>query len=92
MQGGYTTVWTTITGGDVWARVEPLSGSEAYESGMVAQGISHRVVIRYRTGISGKLSVLFGTRRLYIRSATNRLERKEQLELMCDEQAQTAVV
>jgi SPP1 family predicted phage head-tail adaptor len=84
-QGGYAPSWATIIGGDVWAEVVPLSGSEAFEAGAIFGHTTHRVTIRHKTGISGRHSILMGSRRLYVRSVVNRDERDRTIDLICEE-------
>ena len=76
--------WATVA--TVWGSVEPLRGREYMEAKQGQADVSHRVVIRYRTGVVPTMRVyLEDGRALEIDGVINRLERDEQLELMCRE-------
>ena len=76
--------WTTSA--TVWGSVEPLRGREYMEARQGQADVSHRVVIRYRTGVVPTMRVyLEDGRALEIDGVINRLERDEMLELMCRE-------
>lgn len=81
--GGSTEDWAdTVT---VWARVEPLTGTERFQAQQVASSLSHRITIRNRT-VTPQQRVKFGTRILRINAVIDPAERGEFLELMCEEE------
>lgn len=85
-QNGYgerTTTWSTVA--TVWASVEPLRGREFFDAERVQSEISHRVRMRYRSGMSSKLRVLLGSRVLQIEVVIDVEERHRELQLMCRE-------
>lgn len=75
----YTTLAT------VWGSIEPLSGNERLRMQQVQAEVTHRVRIRYRSGVTPELRVKFGTRYFNILSVTNWEERNRELEIMCKE-------
>lgn len=77
---------TWVTAATVWGSVEPLRGREYMEAKQGQADVSHRVVIRYRTGVVPTMRVyLEDGRGFEVDSVINRLERDEMLELMCRE-------
>lgn len=68
-----------------WAGIEPLAGRELVTAQAVNAEITHQVVIRYRTGITPAMRVLYGTRFFNILSILNVDERNRQLTLGASE-------
>jgi SPP1 family predicted phage head-tail adaptor len=69
----------------VWAAVEPLRGREYFSAQQVNSEVSHRVTIRYRSGVTSAMRVLFGSRVLQIDGVINVNEQNRELQLMCIE-------
>lgn len=66
----------------------PISGREALglEADMRQGEISHRIVLRYRTGVRSEMRIKFGTRIFDITSPpVNAQERNDELLLFCKE-------
>lgn len=82
--GGYTEAWSNVA--TVWARVEPLSGGERWEAQQITANLSHRVAMRYRNDVTANNRLLFGARRLRIDAVIDVGERREQLEILCEEE------
>lgn len=79
--GGGAETWAdTVT---VWARVEALAGTEAWQAMQVAASMSHRVTIRKRA-VTAQQRVKHDTDILLIRSVRPD-ERNEMLELLCEQ-------
>lgn len=76
--------WTDLYA-DVWAAVEPLSARELMAAGVVQGEVTHRVLLRYRSGITTKNRILFGERVFDVRGVRNLDERGHELELLCTE-------
>jgi SPP1 family predicted phage head-tail adaptor len=71
--------------GPHYASVEPLKGDEALR-GLQLQGtVTHRVTMRYRSGVTPKQRIRFGARFFDIRLVTDPEERREQLEILAEE-------
>lgn len=72
----------------VWARIEPIAGSEKYAA-MHHQGeTDHRVLVRYNSALAALAvddRVKFGSRYFDIKSIKNTEERDIQLEIFCKE-------
>jgi len=83
--GAPAATWASITNPNEWAAVEPLTGREYHEARARNSEVDHRIRIRYRSGITTKNSVLWGTRRFDIQAVLNVEERSRELHLMCKE-------
>ncbi len=89
--GGMSDPWTDpVTVATVWGKVEPLSigqgaGGERLHAAQIQDRLSHRIVIRHRTGITAAMRVMFGARAFNIRAVIDVDERGRFLELLCDE-------
>jgi len=81
--GGKTTTWTRYC----YARagIWPLKASEALEAMRLEHRITHRIRIRYISGIEASMRIKFGTRYFDIVSIINREERNKELDLMATE-------
>lgn len=75
--------WSTVA--VVWGAVEPLRGREFFEAEQVQAEISHRVVLRYRSGINSTMRLLHLTRVLHIQQVIDVDERHREMQLMCRE-------
>ncbi len=84
--GGDITSWTTVSDG-IWAAIVPLSGREFFATAqsLESKEISHRIGIRYRSGLRPDMRIVYGTRYFDIKSVINIDERNEELELICIE-------
>ncbi len=86
--GGYTRTWQDIA--DLWAEINPanaksLYGRERLYAGQLQSEISHKVTIRYRSGITTAMRLLFGNRAFNIRAISNIQESNETIELLVEE-------
>lgn len=84
-RGEYSQTWTGQ--GDVWASVEPMSGSEKQESDKAVIDISHKITIRRRSAVDATWRALFDGRALYFVSALRPDERAISVEIMAQERA-----
>lgn len=75
--------WSPVA--TVWAAIHPLRGGERFAAQQFAAETTHRVTIRYRSGVSVQMRVVYGSRVFRIENAIDPKERHEQLELMCAE-------
>ena len=83
--GAEVVSWATAA--VVWASVEPIRGREYIEAKQGQVEVSHRVVMRWREGVSAEMRLrIAGGRMLEIESVIDPVERGERLELMCREQ------
>jgi SPP1 family predicted phage head-tail adaptor len=81
--GEATGSWSTDD--TVWAAVEPVNGTEKDIGEGMASVVSHRVIMRYVSGLTSKSRLLFGSRVLGIESVINHEERNEFMKLLCKE-------
>ncbi len=75
----------------VWASIWPLKGRELLQAQQVVSEVTHGVTIRFRRGVTTAQRVKYvdhradATRYFKIRSALNRKEKNQWLDLMCEE-------
>ena len=81
---GFTITWQDVV--VVWAQVDPLSGREYFYAHQIKDEISHRVRIRYRTDVNEEMRILHGERSFKIESMIDMGERREFLEIRCQEE------
>lgn len=72
--GGFSTDWTDVI--TVWAKIEPLSGSERLNSERLETQRSHKVQIRYRPEITTDMRILFRDRILQVHGVHSPDERR----------------
>ncbi len=68
-----------------WSRVTPITGMERIEADRVEGGLTHRVVMRYVSGITPKMRIIHRGRILEIRSVVDIEEMRRQLVILCTE-------
>lgn len=78
------TVQTWGTFAEVWASVEGLSGREVLQSGQQQTEVTHRVRMRYVTGLTQQMRLSWRGRTLEITSLLEHANRTEH-ELLCTE-------
>lgn len=81
--GEVTESWGTFA--TVKASISPSSGREFFASEQLNAEMSHKVKIRYLSGVTTKMRVLFGSRVLDILSIVNIDEKNHEMILMCKE-------
>ena len=86
--GERITTWSTVA--VVWGAVEPLRGREFFDAEQTQAEISHRVVLRYRSGIDSTMRLLHLGRVLHIGTVIDVDERHRELQLMCREMPDAA--
>lgn len=78
--------WATpVTVATVWGSIEPLRGDERLRAMRLEARVTHRVVIRFRTGVTGDMRLVLGARVFNIRAVLDPGERHRALELLCEE-------
>jgi SPP1 family predicted phage head-tail adaptor len=75
--------WSTYA--MVQASIEPISGREYFAAQSTQADVTHRIIVRYRSGITPKMRVNHGSRIFDILSVININERNRELHLMCRE-------
>jgi len=81
--GGLIKTWSTYI--SRWAAIEPLTGREFREAQKENAETNYRIRIRYASGVTPKMRVLYGTKAFEILSVVNPLERNIETHLMCKE-------
>ena len=88
--GGAQASWTPLGHAPtVWARVEPIAGTELVQAMRLQARVTHRVTMRWRGDVTAAMRLVWGARSLNIRAVTNPDERRRYLELLCEEGAAT---
>lgn len=82
--GSFTESWSTYS--TVWAEIDPPKGREYFAAGQKQAEITTRIRIRYLSGITPKMRVLFGSRIFKINSIVDPDERHIEQILMCVEE------
>lgn len=87
--GGFTRSWAdTIT---VAAMIKPLNGFERAQGRQLEAAASHKITIRYRTGLSTKQRISYGGRYFDIASIINLDEANKYIEIMALESVGAAI-
>lgn len=82
--GGFETQWVDIAA--VWFSLEPLSGEEQVIAQQLQATVTHRIRIRYRTGVKPYHRMKMGTRIFNFTSVVDPDERRRELEIMATEE------
>lgn len=82
--GGATEIANYLVG-DAWGAVEALQGRELYAAQQRVAEVTHKVTIRYRSGIKAKNRVWYGNREFQVAAVYDQLETREFLVLLCIE-------
>lgn len=83
--GGALPTYATLA--TVWAKIEPMDGAEKYNAQQTSASITHKISIRWRSGITAKHRVKYGTRIFRIVSVLDMEEFGKLLVLNCIEKA-----
>lgn len=81
--GGYSRDWKDIAA--LWAEIIPMHGDERSIAGNLQADITHKILLRYREGVTADMRLLFDKRAFNIRSVINTHEKNETLELYVSE-------
>jgi SPP1 family predicted phage head-tail adaptor len=69
----------------VWASIKPVSGREFFAAEAVNSEVSHKILIRYRPGVTASMRVKYKDRYFAVSAVLDFEERHEVLQLMCRE-------
>ncbi len=84
--GGQTDPWANPTKvATVRACIEPLKGFERLRAMQLEDSISHKITMRWRSGVTAKHRIKYGSRLFNIRAVINVEERNKWLEILADE-------
>lgn len=81
--GGYAKSWQDVA--TLWAEVTPLSGREQLRAMTLEASVNHRIILRYRAGVTAGMRILMNERIFNIRAVINMQERESALELLAEE-------
>lgn len=82
--GGGTYPWD-VTKATARAYIKPLSGREQLHAMQLESPVTHKIVMRYVSGITADMRVELGSRYFNIRAVINVEERNRWLEIMAEE-------
>lgn len=83
--GGWTETWVAFAS-NVSASIDPISGKEFFEAQQTQSSVSHKIRIRYKSGVLPSMRVNFKGRIFAITSPPiNWEERNRDMLLMCSE-------
>jgi len=69
----------------MWASIEPLSGREYFAAAQAQSEVSHKITMRYKSGIKPHYRILWNDRVFDILSILNIREENRELVLYCSE-------
>lgn len=72
----------------LWGQVVALRGRQTVLAGVPGQALSHRVTLRWRSGLDSSMRLRIGSRVLAIRSVYDPDETRRVLVCLCEEVAQ----
>ena len=81
--GSFSHTW--VTDKTVWAHIAPASGKELYAGEQVQAEVTHKITIRFYSGLTTKNRLLYGTRIFDINFIKNIDERDCYMEMLCKE-------
>lgn len=68
-----------------WAKIEPLSGREAWIAKEQQSTTSHKINLRYQPGITSRMQAVYGTRVFHFTDVRDLDEMHEELEILATE-------
>ena len=91
--GGYTKTWSDIV--DLWAEIIPMTGADSALNkgggkkilfgGQVQSEISHKILLRYRDGVTAAMRLVYEDRIFNIRYVADTQESRETLVILAQE-------
>jgi SPP1 family predicted phage head-tail adaptor len=81
--GEPTGTWSTYA--EAWAAIWPIRGLEYFSARQEQDAVTHKVRIRYLSGVTPEMRVKFGTRYFDIASVINTDERNIYIDMMAIE-------
>lgn len=85
--GGFSTSWSNVSGmGSVPAAIWPLKSDERIDAMKLEHEVTHRVRIRYRSGVTTKMRISWDSRTFNIISILNPDEKNVMLEMLVMEE------
>lgn len=81
--GGVTKGWSDFA--SVWAEITPYAGNETLQALQIIGTTTHRITIRYVSGVATSMRIAYGSRIFNIRAIANPEEAYEVLVLEAEE-------
>ena len=81
--GGGTVTWATFS--TVWGSVEQKGANEAFWAKHLEHRVTHKIVIRYLSGVTSDMRISYGSRFFQIKGIMNWEEKNRYLILNCEE-------
>lgn len=82
--GGATIAWTPAA--EIWAGIEPITGSESVLAEGIAGRVSHEIVVRHQSGVEPAMRFRLGSRIFEIKAVLDVDERRRMLRCFCREE------
>lgn len=82
-QGGYSRSWKTIA--EVWAQIDAADGREKLFASRLESAVTHRVVIRFREGVSAGQRLEYEGKIFNIRHVSGTGLDRELIEMLVEE-------
>lgn len=84
--GGQGDPWAAATTvATLRACITPLRGRERLQAQQLEAGVTHRILLRYRPGVTARQRLRYGARVFNIRAVINVEERNRWLEILAEE-------
>lgn len=83
VSGEVTVTWATLE--TVWGSVRPMRGTERFEAAQICPQATHKISIRYYSGLTSKHRLLHDSRIFGIESILNVNNINREHELLCKE-------
>jgi len=81
--GGSTESWAVFY--ECWAEIKPANASQVWQARQISHRITHKIKIRYTTGIKADMRINFGGRIMQIKKVINVDERNTWLDIEANE-------
>lgn len=75
--GDLTETWATFAA-SVYCQIEPLSGKDRYWAAQVQPEATHRITMRYVSGLTAAMRVIFGSRIFHLDGPPRNLEERSE--------------
>jgi SPP1 family predicted phage head-tail adaptor len=73
--------WVSFAAG-IWCKIEPLTGREIFNAQQVQAEVTHRITMRYLSGVVAKMRINWNGRIFDIHSVRNLNEQSREIELL----------
>lgn len=81
--GGHTAAWSEYTA--AWCSISPYRGYQKFQAMQLETPITHKIKMRYQSGITTDMRIIFDSRKFDIKEVINVDERNLVLEILAVE-------